>query len=73
MTQDAPSAAMGLFEFTTAGTLIGGVYSAGSLDNPVMATVICVALFFIYLERKFRLETHRLRTVHENTEESSTT
>ncbi|QLK25407.1 hypothetical protein HYG81_15135 [Natrinema zhouii] len=61
MTQDDPSAAMGIFEFAAAGGLIGGIYSAGLLRDPVIAALICVALFFIYLERKFRLEVHRLQ------------
>ena len=62
MTQDDPSAAMTIFEFAAAGGLIGAIYSAGHLGDPVMAALICVSLFFIYLERKFRLETYRLQT-----------
>lgn len=70
MTRNAPSVVMHFFEFIAAGTLIGGVYSAGSLDDPVMAAVIVVALFFIYLERKFRLETYRLKSVVDRAEEN---
>ena len=62
MNKDQFSTIMHYAEFIAAGMLLAGLFEAGRIGDVVVALLVGLALLFVYLERKFRLELTRTKT-----------